>query len=118
MSISEKFLTSYFQAVTVRTAGFNSLNIADLTTASLFFMILLMFIGGSPGSTAGGIKTTTFAIIMSTLWSSIRGKEDPTLFYRRIPKHVIMKSFTIGLIATILVVGMTMMLFRASLRAE
>ena len=110
MSISEKFLTSYFQAVTVRTAGFNSLNIADLTTASLFFMILLMFIGGSPGSTAGGIKTTTFAIIMSTLWSSIRGKEDPTLFYRRIPKHVIMKSFTIGLIATILVVGMTMML--------
>lgn len=110
MSFDEKFLTSYFQSVVARTAGFNTINIGDLTNASLFLMVILMFIGGSPGSSAGGVKTTTFAIIMATLWSNIRGNEDPMLFYRKIPKHVILKSFTIGLIATILVVGMTMLL--------
>ena len=71
-----------FQAVTPRTAGANTLPIADLTQSTLFLTIFLMFIGAGPGSTAGGIKITTFVVLLATVWSQIKGKEDVVLFKR------------------------------------
>jgi trk system potassium uptake protein TrkH len=69
-----KILASFFQSITTRTAGFSTLNIGSMTQATLLGMIILMFIGGSPGGTAGGIKTTTFTVVMLLLLSAYREK--------------------------------------------
>ena len=80
----ERILSSFFTAVTPRTAGFNSVDTASLSPASKLLTIILMFIGGSSGSTAGGIKTTTIAVLAVCLLSAARGKRDPEIFGRRI----------------------------------
>lgn len=95
LSLWEKCLASYFQAITVRTAGFSTVSLGNLTHAAVFLMVMLMFIGASPGSTGGGIKTTTFAIIAASIWNQIRGNEDTDLFYRRIPVAIIHKAYTV-----------------------
>ena len=95
MSLGDKILNSIFASVTPRTAGFFSVNLVDMTTASKFLTVVLMFIGGSPGSTAGGIKTVTIAILIITVVSVIKGREDTECFGRRFSKEVIYKSFTI-----------------------
>lgn len=105
-----KTLASYFQAVTPRTAGYNTLIISDLRQATQFLIVILMFIGASPGSTGGGIKTTTFATLISAVWASIRGREDIQVFERRVPKERVYKSLTIVLLAIALVSGVTMAL--------
>ena len=95
MSLGDKILNSIFASVTPRTAGFFSVNLVDMTTASKFLTIVLMFIGGSPGSTAGGIKTVTIAILVITVVSVIKGREDTECFGRKFSKEVIYKAFTI-----------------------
>lgn len=85
MPLGEQILVSFFSAVTPRTAGFNSVDTAALSPASKLLTIILMFIGGSPGSTAGGIKTTTAAVIAIFLGSSIRGHRGAYIFGRRLP---------------------------------
>ena len=85
MPLGEQILVSFFSAVTPRTAGFNSVDTASLSPASKLLTIILMFIGGSPGSTAGGIKTTTAAVIAIFLGSSIRGHRGAYIFGRRLP---------------------------------
>ncbi|MDD4321078.1 MAG: TrkH family potassium uptake protein [Acidaminococcaceae bacterium] len=95
LTTSQQVLASYFQAVTPRTAGFNTIPIDKMHDASLFMIIIFMFIGASPASTGGGIKTTTFAVILLTTWNLIRGKEDLVLFNRRIEDSVIYKAFII-----------------------
>lgn len=110
LSIQGKILAAYFQAVTPRTAGYNSLNIADMTKASQFLIILLMFIGASPGSTGGGIKTTTFASIMLGVWAVITGQEQAGTFERRLPKEQVIKAMSIAFIAFLLVTVVTMIL--------
>ena len=85
MPLGEQILVSFFSAVTPRTAGFNSVDTASLSPASKLLTIILMFIGGSPGSTAGGIKTTTAAVIAIFLGSSIRGRRGAYIFGRRLP---------------------------------
>ena len=92
LSYTGKVLGSLFQAVTPRTAGSNTLPIGDLTQSTLFLTIFLMFIGAAPGSTAGGIKITTFAVLVATVWSQIKGKEDVVLFRRRIVIETILKA--------------------------
>lgn len=99
LSFGSKLWASWFQAVTPRTAGFNTLDTAALRPATLFFMIILMFIGASPGSTGGGIKTTTFGMLGLAVYSLARGKDDPELFQRRIPKDLIYKGLSIVLLA-------------------
>lgn len=84
MSLSEKILASLFQSVASRTAGFNTVNLAGLTDSSLYMMIILMFIGGSTGSTAGGLKTTTFAVLILTIFSTVKRKKDLECFGRRL----------------------------------
>ncbi len=105
-----KLLASFFQSVTPRTAGANTLAIADLRQATLFFIILLMFIGGSPGSTAGGIKTTTFMILVGAVAAMVRGKEEIVLFRYRLGRDRILKATTLALLAGTVVVAAAMVL--------
>lgn len=110
LSWSGKLLASLFQSVTPRTAGSNTLNIPDLTQSTLFLVIILMFIGASPGSTGGGIKTTTFATLIGAVGSQIKGKEDVQFFKRRIEYEVIYKALTVTICGLFLVMIVTMLL--------
>lgn len=107
LPLSEKVLAAYFQAVTPRTAGFNTLNIADLRPVTLLFIIILMFIGASPGSTGGGIKTSTFAAIAASIWTIIRGNVDIEVFGRRLPRDTVLKALAIAAVSLLLVVTVT-----------
>jgi len=110
LSWPDKLLGSYFQSVSTRTAGYNTIAIDKLGSATLFFMVILMFIGASPASTGGGIKTSTFGVLMTAIWAMIRGKENVEVFQRRIPHHIIYKAFSIVFISALLVVFITMAL--------
>ncbi|WP_456151690.1 TrkH family potassium uptake protein [Desulfofundulus luciae] len=110
LPLSGKILASYFQAVTPRTAGFNTVDIGHLNPATQFLIIILMFIGASPGSTGGGIKTTTFALLGITLWSLSKGKEDVEVFRRRIPPWQVYKALSVTLWAILLVSTVTLLL--------
>ena len=98
----EKILASWFQSVTTRTAGFESIPQGALTESSRFLTILLMFVGGSPGSTAGGIKTTTLAVALLSMLAYVR-KSDVHAFGRRIGYEVINKAMATVLIGFVLV---------------
>ncbi len=99
LPLGEKVLAAWFQSVTTRTAGFNTIDIGALTVPSLFVMMGLMFIGASPGSTGGGVKTSTFSITLAALWSTVRGEDDTVLFKRRLAPELVAKAFFISLIA-------------------
>jgi trk system potassium uptake protein TrkH len=98
LGIGEALLASYFQAVTPRTAGFNTLDIGAMQHASLFLLILLMFVGAAPGGTAGGEKISTFSITVAVIWAMVRGAPEPTLLRRRIPQLLVARAFSICLI--------------------
>ncbi len=106
----EKFWAALFQSVSPRTAGANTIDIGLMRQASQFFIVLLMFIGASPGSTGGGIKTTTFTILVGAVISMIRGKEDIVLFRNRLAKDRLNKAVTLVLLALGLVITVTMIL--------
>lgn len=89
MSFGEKFISALFQAVTLRTAGFNTVDLDLFSEGGKMIMILLMLVGGSPGSTAGGMKTTTLAVLFLTLFSVFRRKEDTECFGRRIEEETV-----------------------------
>lgn len=105
-----KILGSFFQSVSPRTAGANTVDIGSLRQATQFFTIILMFIGASPGSTGGGIKTTTFTIMVGAIIAMIRGKEDIVLFRQRLAKDRIFKAITLAMIAMVLVTFTAMVL--------
>ena len=92
MPLGEQILVSFFSAVTPRTAGFNSVDTAALSDASKLLTVILMFIGGSPGSTAGGIKTTSVVVVLIFLFSGIRGRRGAYVFGRRIPDDAMKRS--------------------------
>ncbi|SHH77960.1 trk system potassium uptake protein TrkH [Clostridium collagenovorans DSM 3089] len=107
---SEQFLSATFAAISPRTAGFNSIPLADMTLAGKFLTIVLMFIGGSSGSTAGGLKVTTTGILIIAVISVIKGREDAEIFKKRLPKELVYKAFAIFAISLILVISVTMVL--------
>jgi len=107
---SGKFLAAYFQAVTPRTAGFNTLDIAGLRSATQFVLIVLMFVGASPGSTGGGIKTTTFGLLAMAVWSQARGREDTVLLGRRIPVEQVNRALAVAFVSGALVGLVTLLL--------
>jgi trk system potassium uptake protein TrkH len=110
LSLPAKILASWFQSVTPRTAGYNTLDIAGLRDATQLLIIILMFIGASPGSTGGGIKTTTFRSLITAVSSMVRGRQDVELYERRLPQDLVYRSLTITIIATALVLAVTMLL--------
>ncbi|MGN7402578.1 TrkH family potassium uptake protein [Cytobacillus praedii] len=110
LSFQGKILGSLFQSVTARTAGANTLPIGDLTHSALLLIIMLMFIGAGSGSTAGGIKITTLAVLVAAVWTQIRGKEDVVLFRRKIALETILKALTVTVIGLFIVVIVTMIL--------
>ena len=101
LGVGEKVLAAYFQAVTPRTAGFNTISIGDMTSPALFLTIILMFIGASPGGTGGGVKTTTFGIVVVALWSTVRGERDTNVFRRRLPQDLVRRAFTLSILAAV-----------------
>lgn len=105
-----KLYSSLFQAVMPRTAGYNSLDLTVLRQATQFFIIILMFIGASSGSTGGGIKTTTFATLVGAVFSMIRGRDDIVLFRYRLGKDRIFKALSITILSLALVIFVTMLL--------
>jgi len=109
-NLPQKIMASYFQAVTPRTAGFNTLDITKLLPASAIFIMLLMFVGASPGGTGGGIKTTTFALVATTIWATLRNYRDTMVFNRRIPAETIRRAFTIFILALAVVAIPTFLL--------
>jgi len=109
LSAGEAWLAAVFQSVTTRTAGFNTIDIQALQPAALFIALVFMFIGGAPGGTAGGVKVTTFGITVLALWATVRGRQAPTLFWRRLPLELVARSFLIcltGFLALNIVAGL------------
>jgi len=109
LSLPYKMLNAFFHSVTPRTAGFATINVGSMADYSLFFTIVLMFIGGAAGSTAGGIKVNTFGMLTATIWSSIRGKEHAGAFGREFASQLISRALTlvmlsIGLLALVVFV--------------
>lgn len=106
----EALLVSLFQAVTPRTAGFNTVPFDRLTNSTLMMTIILMFIGGSPGSAAGGVKTSTAAILLGIVISRARGMRHATLFRRTVPERLVGEAVAIVLLSVTLIMGMTFLL--------
>ncbi|GAB6138268.1 TrkH family potassium uptake protein [Halanaerobaculum tunisiense] len=104
LSVGNKLVAAYFQGVTPRTAGFNTVPIGNLTAGSLFLVIILMIIGASPGSTGGGLKTTTVGVLLLTTYSLVRGKKTPQLFGRTILQSTIYKALAVTLSGLLFVV--------------
>ena len=106
MPVSEQILNAFFQSVTCRTAGFNSIDTAHLSDGALGIMTLLMFIGDSPGSTAGGIKTTSFVVISLFMLSVIKNEREVNVFHRRLSDELIKKAFGVFMInITLVIIG-------------
>ena len=109
LPIGERILASLFQSVTPRTAGFNTANLTAISDTGLYLMIILMLIGGSPGSTAGGMKTTTIAVLFSSAFSVFRKKDNAELVKRRIDDETVKTASAIFImyITLFLLGGMT-----------
>jgi trk system potassium uptake protein TrkH len=103
MNMWERLQVSFFQSVTPRTAGFNSINFNSLHPHSLYMIVLMMFIGASPGSTGGGVKTTTFAILLQSVTATLKGKYHVEFFERKVPSATVVKSIAIFIISLIVV---------------
>ncbi|EIM08035.1 hypothetical protein A1A1_03047 [Planococcus antarcticus DSM 14505] len=110
MSLYDKLLTSYFSAVTPRTAGFNMLDYGELEDPTLLFTMLLMFIGGGSASTASGIKLTTFIVVILATVSFLRSRREPEIFGRSIRLETVIRSLAITTISVLLVVFLLFLL--------
>lgn len=106
----DKILAGWFQGVTPRTAGFNTIDIGGMNEPTLLVISTLMFIGAGPASTSGGIKVTTFAVLGFVLWSEVRGDSDVSVFRRRLPPTLIRQALTVALLSIGLVVGASLIL--------
>jgi trk system potassium uptake protein TrkH len=112
LSIWEKLQVTIFQSITTRTAGFNTvpLSIETVSDAGLLLMIVLMFIGASPGGTGGGIKTTTFAVLMGATRSTLEGRKDVIIRRHQIPGDIVLKAVGVALASGLFVIAMTLLL--------
>lgn len=111
LSNEEAILASFFQSVTCRTAGFNTLDVSHLKPATSLLMMLMMFVGGSPGSTAGGIKTTTFAVLIIFVYSTMTNKSEANAFNRRFDSKTIKKACSVFLINFIFIIISSFIIF-------
>lgn len=104
LSLQNQVLNAWFQSVTTRTAGFNAIDLGKMTAAGLFMTIAFMFIGASPGGTGGGIKTTTFRVLVSCTKAMLQGKEEVYLYERQVPLNLILKAMAVlvGSVGTVI----------------
>jgi trk system potassium uptake protein TrkH len=115
----DKLLNALFQSVTLRTAGFNTVDLAAIAPATVFFMILFMFVGASPGSTGGGIKTTTAAVLVAAIRSASRGGSPVLLYGREVPRDVVLRSLAITAVsAAVVALGLFLLLLFETLPFE
>lgn len=114
-SLGASLWVSLFQSVTTRTAGFNTIDLNAFGVPTIFLIIVLMFIGASPGSTGGGIKTTSLALFLATLYSRLRGYQVTSVFKRTIPDETVKKTFTLFFVAVIWIGTMTFLVLLAEL---
>lgn len=105
MNGKDKFLAALFSSVTARTAGFNTIDTGALTGASKLLTMLLMFIGGSPGSTAGGIKTVTALVLVAYVWSNLRESKGINMFHRRLEDDVIRKASNVVVVSMLMAIA-------------
>lgn len=105
LAMKERLLASFFQAVTPRTAGFNTVDIGKMAEPAQTLIIILMLIGGSPSSTAGGMKTTTIAVLLLNAFATFRSKDTVSAFHRRIDNHVIRDAATLLMLYVMLFFG-------------
>ncbi len=103
LGLSDKWWAAYFQGVVPRTAGFNSIDIGQMTLSSQVYMMGLMFIGAASGSTAGGIKVTTFALLLLALAAVITNREDINIFQRRVPASLVSRALSIAVSGVIFI---------------
>lgn len=106
----ERLWAAYFQGVVVRTAGFNTIDIGGMMAASQLFMIFLMFIGASSGSTGGGIKTNTFAVLIVSVINIIKGRSEVQILRRRLSTEIVFRSVAVIMISLLVVISSTMLL--------
>lgn len=102
LNFPEKILNAFFQSVTCRTAGFDSLGQGELTGLSKILSVFLMFIGAAPGSTGGGVKITSFVVLLMTVISAVRSQDETVIFGRRIDKTAVYRSFTVAVLGALL----------------
>lgn len=110
LSVLDKFHNAWFQSVTLRTAGFNSVALENVMGSTFLIMLCMMFIGGSPGGTAGGVKTTTIGILAATFWSCATGSNEITIQNRRILPETVFKAVTIVVSGGFILLAVTLML--------
>ncbi len=103
MDWGDKLLNALFQSVTCRTAGFNSIDIAAMRSGTKVLFCILMFIGACPGSTGGGIKVTTFAVVMMTVWCVVRGNSETVMLHRRVSQDAVYRALAILVISLLAV---------------
>ena len=111
MTVGDKLLAGLFQSITPRTAGYSTIDQAALTAPSKMITIILMFIGASPAGTGGGIKTTTFIVVLIMLFSTMNGKESVTAFKKRIDKQTVSRATAIVMLSAIFVVLITVIMY-------
>jgi trk system potassium uptake protein TrkH len=114
----EKLFTALFQSITARTAGFNTLDIPQLGGATLFILIMLMFVGASPGSCGGGIKTTSLAVMGAILRNKIRGKTSVSIFHRTLPEETVSRALSIFILAVVTITAGLIVLLMTQMGAE
>jgi trk system potassium uptake protein TrkH len=95
LDLSTTLLVSIFQAVSPRTCGFNTVDLALLTNEAILLIMILMFIGACPGSTGGGIKTTSAALLFLMIWNRFKGHDEVNVFNRTIPKEILTRTISI-----------------------
>ena len=110
-SFKEKILASLFQVITARTSGFNTMALESLNPAAVFLLISLMFIGASPGSTGGGVKTSTIGVIFAFIKSRITARESINIFYRSLPFELVTKAFTVVVLSICVIFVSSAVLF-------
>ena len=103
LATEDGILTSLFQSVTSRTAGFNTLDIGAMTNVSLVILLFLMFIGGAPGSCAGGIKVTTFRVLIAAIWSELRGKRQTIIGKFAVNQQAVKKAMVLFVLAILII---------------
>jgi len=109
LSLKNSVLTSFFQSVTTRTAGFSTVNFWQLSDTTLFIFVIFMFIGASPGSCGGGVKTTNLAILFFVAWNRFMGRSEVNMLKRTLPKETVTRSITL-LVASVLLVTLVLIL--------